>query len=229
MNEQLSEPQSMREQYDEITLSEGCHRYPAEGMCAMEAVSFISGEPFSEYPDCACPVVTTFVIGFNDSLPDNASRDKWIKPLIPFIVGSRALLSDGRDDSSTIAKRVLAAGEAAVKHLSALEADLAAPTTVPRPLVLDKLQGNTILEKLKNKARASLANLTSVILTNDQTSQDYSSFISSVEYSTIIALEAFGVLASFDDRTEQSILADKINAARVAIMLEILAVQKEVL
>ena len=31
-----------------LTLAEGAHRFPEQGMCLLEAVAFVQGEPFSE-------------------------------------------------------------------------------------------------------------------------------------------------------------------------------------
>jgi hypothetical protein len=59
-------------------------------MCVMEAVSYIAGEPWSDAPQCACPVITTFMVSWNDSLPSNEERDRLLKPLIPLIVGTRS-------------------------------------------------------------------------------------------------------------------------------------------
>ena len=72
------------------TLSEGGHTSIDEGMCVMEAVAYVAGEPWSDAPQCACPVITRFMVGWNDGLPDNDARDRLLKPLIPMIVGTRS-------------------------------------------------------------------------------------------------------------------------------------------
>jgi hypothetical protein len=59
-------------------------------MCVMEAVSYVAGEPWSDAPRCACPVITVFMVSWNDSLPTDADRDRLLKPLIPLIVGTRS-------------------------------------------------------------------------------------------------------------------------------------------
>jgi hypothetical protein len=43
---------------------------PNGKMCAMEAVAFVAGEPWSDHPECACPVLSTFMRAWNDALPD---------------------------------------------------------------------------------------------------------------------------------------------------------------
>ena len=39
-----------------LVLQKGAHRSAAEGMCIMEAVAYVAGEPFSDHPSCASPV-----------------------------------------------------------------------------------------------------------------------------------------------------------------------------
>jgi hypothetical protein len=58
--------------------------------CVMEAVAYVAGEPWSDAPECACPVITAFMVSWNDSLPTDADRDRLLKPLILDIVGTRS-------------------------------------------------------------------------------------------------------------------------------------------
>jgi hypothetical protein len=70
-------------------LHHGGHRPNAEGrMCAMEAVAYIAGEPWSDTPQCASPVISAFMSVWNDGLPD-AERTTLLLPLIPRLVGTR--------------------------------------------------------------------------------------------------------------------------------------------
>ena len=57
--------------------------------CAMEAVAFIAGEPWSDHPECACPVIGAFMRAWNDGLADD-QRTSLILPLIPRLVGTRS-------------------------------------------------------------------------------------------------------------------------------------------
>ena len=61
---------------------------PGDQMCAMEAVAFIAGEPWSDHPQCASPVIGAFMRAWNDGLPD-AERNTLLLPLIPRLVGTR--------------------------------------------------------------------------------------------------------------------------------------------
>lgn len=49
------------EKFASLTLHEGAHKDPADGMCAMEAAAWIAGEPHSDHPACACPVIGAFM------------------------------------------------------------------------------------------------------------------------------------------------------------------------
>ena len=73
-----------------LSLKSGNHSPNDTQMCVMEAASYIAGEPWSDHPQCACPVITDFMISWNDSLPSDAERDRLLKPLIPLVVGTRS-------------------------------------------------------------------------------------------------------------------------------------------
>jgi len=74
---------------ESITLKNGMHASRESGTCAMEAVAWLAGEPHSDHPQCACPVVGAFMRRWNDSLPD-ADRTRLLCPLLPLLVGSRS-------------------------------------------------------------------------------------------------------------------------------------------
>jgi len=80
-------------QLDTLTLKHGSHESAQAGMCAMEAVSWLAGEPHSDAPRCACPVITRAVIQLNDRIGNEATRTELLRPLLPKIIGTRA----GRD------------------------------------------------------------------------------------------------------------------------------------
>ena len=56
--------------------------------CAMEAVAYVAGEPWSDAPECACPILTAFLQAWNDDLGDD-ERTSLLLPLVPRIVGTR--------------------------------------------------------------------------------------------------------------------------------------------
>jgi hypothetical protein len=73
---------------DGITLAKGGHNSREEGVCAMEAVAWIAGEPHSDSPQCASPAIAAFMRSWNDSLPDG-DRDRLLKPYLAKLIGSR--------------------------------------------------------------------------------------------------------------------------------------------
>jgi hypothetical protein len=75
------------------TLARGNHEADSAKMCAMEAVAYIAGEPWSDAPACASPVIAAFVRRWNDTLPD-ADRTRLLLPLVPEIVGTRTTDDD---------------------------------------------------------------------------------------------------------------------------------------
>ena len=78
------------ERLAEITsLDSGSHTPDEGALCAMEAVAFVAGEPWSDHPQCACPVIGAFMRLWNDSLPDD-ERTALLLPLIPRLVGTRS-------------------------------------------------------------------------------------------------------------------------------------------
>lgn len=74
---------------DSITLAFGGHASREDGMCLLEAVAYIAGEPHTDHPQCVCPVLAAFGRTWNDSLDDD-DRDRLLKPFIPLLVGTRS-------------------------------------------------------------------------------------------------------------------------------------------
>ena len=74
---------------DEVTLHKGLHDDPSEGHCLLEVVSMFAGEPFSDSPDCVCPVLAEFGRSWNDGLTDNAAREQ-LRQYIPRLVGTKS-------------------------------------------------------------------------------------------------------------------------------------------
>lgn len=70
------------------TLAAGRHAGPEAGLCALEAVAYVAGEPHSDQPACASPSLAAFIGTWSDHLPQGA-RDALILPLVPRLVGTR--------------------------------------------------------------------------------------------------------------------------------------------
>ena len=58
--------------------------------CVMEIAAYVAGLPLSDEPDCTCRVIGAFLRSWNDSLPNDAERDRLLKPLITEIIGTRS-------------------------------------------------------------------------------------------------------------------------------------------
>jgi hypothetical protein len=69
-----------------IVLEKGKHLFPEEGMCLMEAVSFVVGERFSDHPSCVSPALAGFGRTLNDGLPYEQRQQ--LIPLIPKLIGT---------------------------------------------------------------------------------------------------------------------------------------------
>ena len=94
---------------ERVKLRPFAHGAPSDGMCAMEAVAFIAGEPHTDAPQCASPVVAAVVRTWNDVLPDRQRQA--LKPYVPRMVGSRG--TDAQEDARRGLVRVWAHGELA--------------------------------------------------------------------------------------------------------------------
>ena len=81
---------------DRITLKYGAHQAPEPGneadaaMCAMEAAAYIAGEPWSDQPQCVCPVIASFLRSWNDGIGEDATRTRLLLPLVALSIGTRS-------------------------------------------------------------------------------------------------------------------------------------------
>ena len=77
---------------DSLELASGRHADWEDGACVMEAVAYVAGEPWSDHPKCASPIITSLLIGWNDALPDD--QRQILKPYIPKLVSTRGTADD---------------------------------------------------------------------------------------------------------------------------------------
>ncbi len=71
---------------EDLELQKGSHDAASKEMCLLEAVAFVAGEPWSDNPKCASPLLADYGRRLNDRL-SHALRQE-LKPLIPMLVGS---------------------------------------------------------------------------------------------------------------------------------------------
>jgi hypothetical protein len=67
-------------------LSAGNHASPEQGLCAMELVAFLEGLPHSDHPRCTCQIISAFVRGINDNMPDDIRQG--LLKYLPRLVGT---------------------------------------------------------------------------------------------------------------------------------------------
>ena len=72
---------------EKLELKKGSHEQNETQMCVMEAVSFIAGEPWSDSPRCASPVIAAFLRTYNDSVNDEVRQS--LKQYILRLIGTR--------------------------------------------------------------------------------------------------------------------------------------------
>src|SRR5688572_12591969 len=72
----------------DLVLLLGNHGAREQGVCVMEAVAWLAGEPHSDRPKCACPVISAFARRLNDTV-DDADRQR-LREFIPALVNSKA-------------------------------------------------------------------------------------------------------------------------------------------
>ena len=78
------------EKLDDLVLLHGKHETRADGVCAMEAVAWLAGEPHSDAPQCTCPVIASFVRRWNDRIRDNERRTRVLRPMLTKMIGTRS-------------------------------------------------------------------------------------------------------------------------------------------
>jgi hypothetical protein len=86
-----------RELPPNFVLKYGSHNTPDAGMCLMEAVAFVAGEPHSDSPRCASPKLAAIGRSLNDRYTDDERQ--LLAPLIPRLVGTRTTLEHDRKRS----------------------------------------------------------------------------------------------------------------------------------
>ena len=60
----------MKDMHQTVRLARGRHAGPSGGTCVMELASLLAGEPFSDRPASACPVIGGVLRAYNDAVDD---------------------------------------------------------------------------------------------------------------------------------------------------------------
>lgn len=85
-----SRPKLAKARLKDIVLKHGSHTDRSNGLCAMEVVAWAAGEPHSDRPICACPVIGAMVRQLNDFIDDDGLRTRLLRPVLLQLVGSVA-------------------------------------------------------------------------------------------------------------------------------------------
>jgi len=140
------------------TLAAGPHADPGAGLCALEAVAYVAGEPHSYRPACASPSLSAFIRTWSDGLPQEA-RDALILPLVPRLVGTRGSEALERRRVAMVADWLVRAHVPAWFRLAKLNVEGDALANRPALTDLaDLAAGCDHLEQARK--RAKVANLT---------------------------------------------------------------------
>ena len=78
----------------DLIIKYGSHKSLSDGACLLELASHLAREPWSDHPQCVCPVIAAIGRRLNDSIGNDAMRTELLKPLLPKLLntrGSRAL------------------------------------------------------------------------------------------------------------------------------------------
>jgi len=133
---------------DDLTIAYGSHRAAEDGMCVMEATAYIAGEKFSDHPKCTSEFITSLCISFNDRLPSNAERDRYLKPLIPKLIGTRTTDADDETRRRMALNWVVRNRFPAYLRLAGLTAEAEQLEQLPEIVDLD---GETIARRLSRE------------------------------------------------------------------------------
>lgn len=98
------------ERLDAIWIDKGNHYSRGAGVCAMELVAWLAGEPHSDHPECTSLVLGAYVRLLNDIMPPDVRQE--LKPYLPRLIGTAG---DGRD-----VRRAFLAADAAVRVFAPL-------------------------------------------------------------------------------------------------------------
>ncbi|MCJ2087298.1 glycosyltransferase family 61 protein [Methylobacterium sp. E-005] len=140
------------------TLAAGPHADPGAGLCALEAVAYVAGEPHSDSPACASPSLATFLRTWGDRLPQD-ERDALILPLVPRLVGTRGSEALERRRVAMIADWLVRTHLPAWFRLAKLNVE--GDALADRPALTDSADLAAWCDPLEQaRKRAKVANLT---------------------------------------------------------------------
>ena len=120
-------------QLADLHLEKGGHANPKDGLCFLEAVAYLTGEPHSDRPECVSPVLGSWGRAINDAMPD--ARRQELKVFIFEMVGTAG---DGKDEARSFMCADFAVGVIAPMALDAAGLSDHATKLRELPEIVDK-------------------------------------------------------------------------------------------
>ena len=139
---------------ESLILKSGLHLEQSREMCIMEAVAYVAGEPWSDHPTCASPVISAFLRSYNDLVSDQVRQT--LKPFIPRLIGTAASESVERRRALMATDWMVRVHTPAWLRLAGLTADADALAGLPE--ITDTAQFPSIkapLEAARSNANAA--------------------------------------------------------------------------
>jgi hypothetical protein len=127
-------------------LHHGDHGSFEEGHCLMEVVAHLAGEPHTDKPKCACPVLSEFGRKLNDKFTDDDLRTKCLGPAAGLLVNSR--------DESKVAERAFLLADLAVRRW--------APIVLERRGQAEEAEKLRALDRIADAKTANAANAAAI-------------------------------------------------------------------
>jgi hypothetical protein len=137
---------------DGLVLLRGGHESPADGVCLMEWVAYLAGEPHSDHPECACPIITSLAIRLNDRWSDEDRQ--LLKPFAVKIIGTRGTADDERARRWVMFDWVVRTLTPAMLDLAGLEEEAGALRALVE--IRDKETASASRELVQKARRAAL-------------------------------------------------------------------------
>lgn len=184
-----------------ITLTSGDHISRDDGVCAMEAVAWIAGEPHSDAPKCAAPTLRRLLIGLNDARwASDAERTMALAPFLPRIIGTAP------ESADVARRRAFVLADIAVREIAVEALRLRGRTeAADRLAALDPITDKATAEKARAAAYAYAADAYAYAAADDAAAY---AAADAADYAAEAADDARGsFLARFSSRLIEAALA----------------------
>lgn len=146
---------------DKIMLLKGAHTPPDDdgkiNGCAMEVASWLTGEPWSDHPECVCPVIGAFTRAWNDGMPDDDDRNTILKPLLLRLIGTRGSVALAERRAMMAADWLVRVHAPAWLRRAKLDAHAEALESLPEITSVEQAQAPSTMEPITAAQRDAVA------------------------------------------------------------------------